>query len=636
MSLILQKVKIENYRCFKTFECEFRKFNTFVGKNASGKSSLLYAIKEINNQSLSPKTTINNIKKNEIQQIDYYFKGDNKNLKAAILNPNLNLTENGYHIEFSNLSLNKAKISVSCSPMNPNLIKNDGIADLFLEQNKITRNNWDFIFSSKDFASIEELTKITNQIFNFWEISAIEISFNGSIIATQTQDKNQWTLHENLQPILYDLIKPKIILFNDEISENPVQTDYDFSNWNANHELSKKILSLGNLSIEEFERFSDSARENFIEEIQEKFNFILKEQPAPISKMQFAFQYINPKLSFKPRLNNKKKIEFSSLSAGLRWLYAFIIIFFDHFMQTKINENGINTIILIDEPGRNIHPEAQLEILKYLKSMKSQNQIVYSTHMPYLIDYMNPESVQCIMFDDISQKHQIEAGEYSTLKVQIADAIGLPKERFLSFPEHILLVEGPSDFLFLNHMNSLYLKKHSDLALSSEIEISSYLGLPEIKHICKLFSQWKRRNFLILYDNDTDIFTSKKRIDPKNDADVQKFPKNVVKLAHPNLKENIAIEDFIPRKVFISTLKAILNEYAFEKELIQQYIGKLDKKTQSQVISLLEKEEQFNKKEFMMKILSETEETELLADKNINFLFQFIKEKWQLIIDKTC
>jgi AAA15 family ATPase/GTPase len=46
---MLEKLKLKNFRCFEDFTIEFDKFNVIVGKNNSGKSTIIDALKLVSN-----------------------------------------------------------------------------------------------------------------------------------------------------------------------------------------------------------------------------------------------------------------------------------------------------------------------------------------------------------------------------------------------------------------------------------------------------------------------------------------------------------------------------------------------------------------------------------------------------------
>ncbi|QEE15277.1 ATP-dependent endonuclease [Promethearchaeum syntrophicum] len=633
MSFILKKIKIENYRCFKEFEFDLCEFNTIVGKNATGKSSLLYAINEINNEKLSKETIYNDYKENEIQRISFFFSGIIENSSIKIRDPILILTDEGYKITYFELFLKISEVKMISPKENFRYNgTNESLKQVKLQNLLEIKNKKEFIFQSKDWNPIHEVKSKFNFILKNWTLPSL-IFFIDSKAILQTHDFSKIESSSNFKEILIDLARPKVIFFSENILNQNINSSYNFLSFNENFNFTLKLLKLGEIDREKFQKLSESAKENMIENIEAKFNEIFLNQPYPVSMIQFSFQFIKDNFSFKPRLKNGKKIEFENLSAGLRWLYTFILVFFDPLIHDDIIEKFDHRIILIDEPGKNIHPEAQMEVLEYLKLMNKNNQIIYSTHMPFLIDYSNPNSVQCISYVQNTQKHEISNGKASDLKIRIADAIGLPKERFLTFPEKILLVEGPSDRVFIERINEYFHEINNKLAQSSEIEIWFYHGLSEINHLCKLFDSWKRRNFLLLYDDDTDLFSKGKVKDPKDEPEVQKFRRNIVKLTHPAIKKNIAIEDFIPRTLFNSTLKKWLKSYGYEKDFLKDVQNDIKdpQVNQSQIISRLEKEEQLSKLEFI-KLIFETENQKLFTENlKIVYLFQLITEKFRKI-----
>lgn len=634
MSFFLQKIKIENYRCFKDFEFELSEFNTIVGKNATGKTSLLYAFNEINKSKLlSKKTIYNDCKEDEIQRITFFFSGFMENSSIKIKDPILIFTEEDYEIKYSDLYLIISKVKMVSSTDNPSYTGELEILKQYEKQSFLEiKKGKEFIFQLEDWNSIHDVKEKFDFILNNWSHRFLTFIFNNVLIGNPS-DFSEIENTSTFKKLLIDLVRPKVIFFDETSLNQNIKTRYVFTLFNENFNFTLKLLKLGNINQDSFDKLSESARVNLIKDIENKFNKILSNQPYPVSMIQFSFQLIGDIFSFIPMSENNKRIDFNNLSAGLRWLFNFIIIFFYPLIQNELEEKSDFRIILIDEPGKNLHPEAQLEVLKYLRFMNKNNQIIYTTHMPYLIDYSNPSSVQCISYDQNTQKHEISNGTVSDLKIRIADAIGLPKEKFLTFPEKILLVEGLSDKIFIERINELFHVIKHELAQSSEIEIACYQGVSEINHICKLFDSWNKKSFLLLYDDDTDLFSNGKVKDPKDEPEVQKFPNNTVKLTHPDLKENIAIEDFIPTNRFKSSLEKWLESYGYEKDFIKEIQNdiKNPKVNQSHIISRLEKEEQLSKLEFINLVL-ETEDQKLFTtDSKIIYLFQLITDNFAKI-----
>lgn len=77
-------------------------------------------------------------------------------------------------------------------------------------------------------------------------------------------------------------------------------------------------------------------------------------------------------------------------SKGFQWFLSFYL---------RLNRYaGDNAILLIDEPGMNLHPVAQKDVIKTLAEKSQQGmQIIMSTHSPVLIDSEHLERVRCVI-----------------------------------------------------------------------------------------------------------------------------------------------------------------------------------------------------------------------------------------------
>jgi predicted ATP-dependent endonuclease of OLD family len=67
-------------------------------------------------------------------------------------------------------------------------------------------------------------------------------------------------------------------------------------------------------------------------------------------------------------------------SQGTRWFISF-------FLQMSASEHSNNAkFYLIDEPGANLHEKAQKDVLSFLEKIKYKIGIIYSTHIPHLLE----------------------------------------------------------------------------------------------------------------------------------------------------------------------------------------------------------------------------------------------------------
>ena len=58
-----------------------------------------------------------------------------------------------------------------------------------------------------------------------------------------------------------------------------------------------------------------------------------------------------------------------------------------------------NAILLLDEPGVTLHPLAQKDLFQFFENLAQNNQILYTTHSPFMVDSNHLERVRSIYID---------------------------------------------------------------------------------------------------------------------------------------------------------------------------------------------------------------------------------------------
>lgn len=79
--------------------------------------------------------------------------------------------------------------------------------------------------------------------------------------------------------------------------------------------------------------------------------------------------------------HNPFPILFEERGYGFQWFFAFYLVFFRESSQTTQPQ-----ILLLDEPGLHLHPTLQRRLIEFLAMVAQTRQLVYSTHLPFLID----------------------------------------------------------------------------------------------------------------------------------------------------------------------------------------------------------------------------------------------------------
>lgn len=76
-----------------------------------------------------------------------------------------------------------------------------------------------------------------------------------------------------------------------------------------------------------------------------------------------------------------EEVELEGRSTGLQWFLSFYLVF---LVESRDAHKG--AILLLDEPGTSLHPLAQKDLSAFFDSLSEKNQLLYTTHSPFLID----------------------------------------------------------------------------------------------------------------------------------------------------------------------------------------------------------------------------------------------------------
>lgn len=158
---------------------------------------------------------------------------------------------------------------------------------------------------------------------------------------------------------------------------------------------------------------------------------------------------------FRARVKNLRHgstVGFDDRSTGFMWFFSFLV-WFSQISRTY----GDNLIILLDEPGLSLHAKAQADLVRYFKEkLRPKHQVIYTTHSPFMLDTDDLLSVRTV--EDVETKKGEVLGTKVGDKSLSADpdtvfplysAMGIEMTQSLFVGKNTLLVEGPSDLLYL-------------------------------------------------------------------------------------------------------------------------------------------------------------------------------------------
>ena len=180
---------------------------------------------------------------------------------------------------------------------------------------------------------------------------------------------------------------------------------------------------------------------------------------------------------------------FDERSTGFIWFFSFLV----WLSQVKKNY-GERLVILLDEPGLSLHGKAQGDILRYVNDKLRPNyQLLFTTHSPFMIDPDYLLSVRTVEDKNEGEKVLGTKVEDRPLSVSadtilpILGALGIEITQTLFVGKYTLLVEGPSDLLYLRWF-SAELQDRKRVALDRRWTICPVEGLAKVSSFASLFS----------------------------------------------------------------------------------------------------------------------------------------------------
>ncbi len=252
-----------------------------------------------------------------------------------------------------------------------------------------------------------------------------------------------------------------------------------------------------------------------------------------------------------------------SRSRGFVWFFSFLAWYEDVKRQQQ------NVVLLLDEPGLSLHGKAQADLLAYFDAELSDHQLIYSTHSPFMIDPRKLERVRIVQDLGIDTADTLPKEKDGTKVVtEIFDATSdslFPLQGALGYEIHqslfigpnSLVVEGPSDMLYLNAI-SAELEREGRIGLSPKWVITPVGGSGKVPTFVALIAPQKGMNIATLLDIQAsdkaqieDLY--KKKLLKKN---------QVVTYADFTEKKEADVEDLFDRDFYIG----LVND-EFKKQL---------------------------------------------------------------------
>lgn len=275
--------------------------------------------------------------------------------------------------------------------------------------------------------------------------------------------------------------------------------------------------------------------------------------------------------------NSDLPVAISERSNGLRWYLDLFI----HLKSQNLLDKEV--VLLIDEPGVYLHIDAQKKLLELFEDLAEKNQLVYTTHSPFMIDTNELGRIKIVeaidSYTHISNKcHASNLTEASKMEIlsPIIKALGFSMKYNLgpNFDRLNLIVEGISDYYYLQ-----------GALIACEIEpekipyIIPSIGVNNIHNIASILIGWGV-NFKIITDFDGQAYTEilqLNKINLKENQDYFNLPLKPVE------KRTMQDNPFVIEDMFTKSDFQLFDQG--EKHLSSKHFFELAKKGELQLSS---------------------------------------------------
>lgn len=202
-------------------------------------------------------------------------------------------------------------------------------------------------------------------------------------------------------------------------------------------------------------------------------------------------------ITFVKDVDSKVLVPLDERSKGFQWFFSFDMTF-------MYETNGMfkNAIILLDEPGLHLHAAAQRDLLTRMKEYAKNNQLIYTTHLPFMIDFTRLDNIYVAeeIENEGTKVHKNWATADKDARFTLQAALGLSWSQSLFVGQYNLIVEGVTDFWFLITLSSMF-QDAGQKGIDEQLVITPAGGATKVVYVGTIL-HGQNLNVAVLLDSD--------------------------------------------------------------------------------------------------------------------------------------
>lgn len=238
-----------------------------------------------------------------------------------------------------------------------------------------------------------------------------------------------------------------------------------------------------------------------------------------------------------------EEIELERRSTGLQWFLSFFLVF---LVESQEAHKG--AVLLLDEAGLSLHPLAQKDLITFFDSLALNNQMIYTTHSPFLVDTTNIDRAKVVYSDSegltvVSSNLRAADDKLNEKSIYaVHAALGLSVSDIILQGCQPIIVEGPSDQNYLNAIK-LYLLRSQQYVPEMELVFVPSGGVRGVPGVVSILSGKKGDLPLVILDSDKSGQDAKKKL---LSGLYQESPDKLIDIFDISGLSGSEIEDLIP------------------------------------------------------------------------------------------
>lgn len=432
----IEKIEVENFKCFNNIKLELKNFNVIIGKNASGKSNIINIIKFIKDLLMNGIDDAIDLQGG----INYLYNSNIRNKKPIKIKFVINTYDEEtfrrmsimYSFQRKSIMLEKYEVTLVIQPnkcgTGYKILENSAkiyYAILKLKKNKNFKENYDLDNRLKNYKKMGQIIQTCCE-----KNDKIDEDFSGDI----TEDiKDKIEIHKELFLSRATMIKKENLLLVNyipafyffQLTGGDNIKIYDFNPKNLK---SASIINKQNILEEDGSNIANVIQRILKNTDEKRKLLLLLKKLMPFIEDISTEKSFNKSMYFKVKENNKNDLPSVLLSDGTVNIIAIIVALY-------FERN--NDIVIIEEPEKNIHPKLANQLVTLMKDVGNRKQVIVTTHNTQLLASVELKDIVYVyrnhnMYSDIERPDKnARVKEFIKNELDIGDLLyeGLFTER---------------------------------------------------------------------------------------------------------------------------------------------------------------------------------------------------------------